>query len=99
MGAKQYRDKTVDKSKSNSTLNSEVEVFTDRQGLKGGGAFNLKKKDYEEFEKRKDGWRPSDQELKTKFDQNKKKYLKDLSKIEKGWDTKMDLAEALVIEL
>lgn len=74
-------------------------MFTDRQGLKGGGAFNLKDNEKVEHEMRKEGWRPSDEELKEKFGKNKKKYLKDLSKIEQGWDTKIDLAEALVLEL
>ena len=58
-------------------LTNKLAVHTDRQGLKGGGTFNPENP--EELDMRIDGWRPTNEQLKTKFDKNKKRYLKDLS--------------------
>lgn len=52
-----------------------------------------------ELELRKEGWKPSRKELKEKFENNKKRYVKDLTQIEKGWVSKINLNEALLEEL
>lgn len=52
-----------------------------------------------DLELRRSGGRPSDEELKARFEKNKTRHMKDLSIIEKGWVSKLDLAGALLLEL
>lgn len=63
--------------------------------MKGGDAISNPR----ELEMRREGWSPTKRELKEKFENNKKRYVKDLTQIEKGWVSKKNLHEALLEEL
>jgi hypothetical protein len=52
-----------------------------------------------DLELRRSGGRPSDEVLKGRFERNKQRHMKDLTQMEKSWNLKLNLGEALLVEL
>lgn len=81
----------------NKPLENDHVVYTERQGQKGGDC--LTSELTSDLELRRSGGRPTDEVLKQRFARNKQRHLRDSSLYEKGWQFKLNLGEALLLEL